>query len=119
MPTAGWIVLLIAGGVITALIVSVVAVPSKSAITTQLAGLPSGSTAQQFNVRYDIDKPSHADVTCTVQALGGDHSVVGSISDTTPARNDSKRSITRQVTVPTTKQAVSAQIVDCEITARH
>jgi hypothetical protein len=119
VPTPAWIVLLIAGAVVTALVVLVVATPNNSTTSTQLVALPDGSTASQFVVRYRIDKPSHADVTCAVQALGSGHDVVGSIDDTTPARDDTTRTSTRQVIVPTTERAVSAQITDCRIVGRH
>ena len=120
MPTAGWLVLLVAGAVITAIIVSVT-VTSKGPkkISTQLVGLPSGADASHFLVRYQIAKPSHTDVTCTVQAVGKDHEIVGSISDTIPAVTGTKRTSTRNVTVPTTELAVSANIVDCAVVAER
>ena len=119
VPTAGWLVLLVAGAVITAIIVSVTVTSKGPKISTQLVGLPSGADASHLLVQYQIAKPSHTDVTCTVQAVGKDHDIVGSISDTIPAVTGTKRTSTRDVTVPTTKLAVSANIVDCAVVAER
>lgn len=119
VPTAGWLVLLIAGALLAAILVAVLVTPKKATITTQLLALPGGTNPTALDVRYRIDKPSHADVTCTVQAIDEDHDVVGSIADTTPARSDTSRTSTRAVTVPTSKQAVTAEITGCRVVARH
>lgn len=119
VPTAAWLVLLIAGGVVTAILVSVLVTPTKATISTHLVAFPGGDDPRQFVVRYQIEKPSHADVTCTVQAIGIEHDIVGSVPDTTPARDDTTRTSTRDVTVPTTKQAVSAEITQCQVVARR
>lgn len=119
MPTAGWLVLLVAGAVITAIIVSVTVTSKGPKITTQLLALPSGADASHFLVRYQIVKPSHTDVTCTVQAVGKDHDIVGSMTDTIPANTGTKRTSTRDVSVPTTELAVSANIVNCAVVAER
>jgi hypothetical protein len=119
VPTAAWLVLLIVGGVLTAIIVSVTVSDKPPTISTQLTALPKGSDATHFLVRYQIDKPSHADVTCTIQAVGVNHDIVGSVNDVTPARTDTQRQTIRQISVPTSKLAVSADITDCSVTARH
>ena len=119
MPTAGWLVLLVAGAVITAIIVSVTVTSTGPKISTQVSGFPSGADASHFLVRYRIDKPSHTDVTCTVQAVGKDHEIVGSITDTIPANTGTKRTSARNVSVPTTELAVSANIIDCAVVAER
>jgi hypothetical protein len=118
VPKAGWIVLLIGGAVLTAILVSLLS-SNRATITTQLVSLPGAESPTSIDVKYRIEKPSHAEVTCKIEAIGIKHDVVGSLIHTSPARSDTTRTATWTVTVPTSRQAVSAEISDCQIVARR
>jgi len=119
VSTGTWLVLLVAGALLTALIVSLVSSGHKDTVTTRLTALPAGGDDTHLPVRYEIVKPSHTEVRCRVDAIGVEHDVVGSLVDVTPAWSTGKRSAVRDVTVPTTKKAVSADITDCTIVNPH
>lgn len=118
VSTGTWLVLLVVGGLLAALVVGLLFTGSPAKVSTQLTALPAGSDRAHFLVRYRITKPSHTEVRCTLTATDERHEVVGSFTDTIPARADAQRTTSRSVTIPTTGLAVSSDVTGCSITSR-
>jgi hypothetical protein len=116
VSTGTWLVLLLAGGLVVALLVGLFVSAGSPAVAAQLRALPAGATPRSLPVTYVVTKPTRTDVACDVEAVGVGHDVVGTLSDRLPAA--AGRSVQRTVVVPTSALGVSATIV-CRITARH
>lgn len=113
VPGWAWVTALVLGALLTALLVSILVPGTGSGISASLQALPAGADDHQLPVRYVLTAPPQDAVQCTVEAIDQDHLLVGSILDTVGIRRNGQRSTTRDVRVPTSHRAVSAQIGNC------
>jgi hypothetical protein len=118
VPTPMWFALLIAGGILTAALVQLVGTGG-SGVSSQLVSLPKGATSAGLPVRYEVTAPAHHAVQCVLEAVGKDHAVVGTFTDSVPARTDDARRTTRDIVITTTALAVSADIDSCTVVRAH
>lgn len=118
--TGTWLVLLVAGALLTAILVALVTSGRPATVGAQLRALPrAGQDTKRLPVSYDVSKPPRTEVECTVHAVGKDHGLVGQLIDIVPVRADGKTTTTRNVVVPTTARGVTAVVSGCHITARR
>jgi hypothetical protein len=116
VPTLGWLALLVTGGILAAVIVSVVgAATGGDKVSSQLVSLPPGATSTALPVRYQVVAPADKPAQCEIDAVGKDFGVVGTLIDKIPARADGDRTTTRSIVVRTSVLAVSANIINCKV----
>jgi hypothetical protein len=114
LPAAAWVVLLVALGVVAAVVVAVVG-HNSNRLDYEVDGSFVGGNPKAFTLDYEVTKSPLATAQCVLQAEDADHSVVGQLTDTVGPTDHNQRRTVRTVTIHTTDQAVTAEIASCHL----
>lgn len=115
VPNAVWFALLVVGGIVVAAIVQFAGGGSGPQVSGELVSLPAGATASRLPVEYRVSGPENEAVRCRIDAIGKDHGVVGTTTDTVLPHAAGRGRTGRTIVVSTTKLAVSADINSCAV----
>lgn len=114
LPGAVWLVLLVAGAVVAAVVVAVVG-HSSNPLTANIVGGFRSDDPHAFTFSYTVTKNPLATSECEIEVQDGSHEKVGSVVDTVGPTPNNVRTTRKQLVVPTRDQGVTAIIDRCHL----
>jgi hypothetical protein len=113
LPAAVWFVLLVALGLLAAVVVAVVG-HTNNPLDAEVRNFQVDSPAR-ITVSYQVTKSPLSTSRCQLQAVDVDHDVVGTSDDTVGPTQHNQKTTIRSVTITTSQPAVSAQMGSCSL----
>ncbi|HEX7353764.1 MAG TPA: DUF4307 domain-containing protein [Mycobacteriales bacterium] len=114
VPAAVWLVLLVAAGIVAAIVVSVVGHSSNDVTATVLGGFRADNP-RAFTVSYEVTKNPRSTSECEIEVQDENHDKVGSVIDTIGPTANNVTTTRKQLVIPTSGQGVTAIIDRCHL----
>lgn len=114
LPSAVWVVLLVAAAVLVGIVVAIVG-HNSNPLTANVLGGFKADNPHAFTVSYQVTKNPQATSECDIEVQDEYHDTVGSVIDTIGPTANNVKTTTKQLVIKTTGQGVTAIIDRCHL----